>query len=263
MTELIFLTAPELARIPNIRHGFFTRQGGGSAGIFASLNCALGSGDDAPSVAANRAAVANALGAAQLMTAYQCHSATALMVDRPFGDTRPQVDALVTATPGLALGVLAADCGPILFASDNGHVIGAAHAGWKGALNGIIESTIAAMEGLGAARGKISAVLGPCIRQDSYQVGGEFRDTFMNADDSYDRFFAPDGDKYRFDLAGLIRLRLKEAGIGQIGDLGLDTYPDQDRFFSYRRATHAGEADYGRQVSAIVINNNPLPHGRG
>jgi YfiH family protein len=250
--SLVYLTASNLSTIPRIRHGFFTRQGGHSTGIYASLNCGFGTQDDPALVAANRVAVAQALGAGQVLTAYQCHTAKALIVDRPF-ETLPKVDALVTATPGLAIGVLAADCGPILFAADDGRVIGAAHAGWKGALYGIIESTIVAMETLGAKRKTIRAALGPCIGQASYQVGAEFRDTFIYSRSSLSRFFLPDGDRFRFDLGGFIRFQLEQAGIGAVEDLAIDTYPDTERFFSYRRTTHRGEADYGRQISAIVI----------
>ncbi len=249
------LTSAALSAIPSLRHGFFTRQGGRSAGIFDSLNCGPGSGDQTANVAANRALVAAALGVDRVVTAYQVHSTDVVVVDGPFAGEAPRADAIVTATPGLAIGIVTADCGPILFAAADGSVAGVAHAGWKGALYGIVENTVAAMETLGASRSTIYTSVGPCIGQPSYQVGGEFRDNFLAVDAAFESWFVADGDKYRFDLPGFIAMRLRQAGVAAVDELGCDTYPDAKRFFSYRRTTHAGEADYGRQISAMAIGS--------
>ena len=256
MTIVQPLISTSLSFLPTISHGFFTRQGGVSAGLYAGLNCGPGSGDDPANVAANRAKVAESLGVlpANLMSAYQCHTALARTVDRPFIGDAPSVDALATATPGLAIGILAADCGPVLLATGDGKVIGAAHAGWKGALGGILENTIAAMEQLGAERRDIHACLGPCIAQASYEVGAEMRQAFTDADSGHAAFFeANESGRFQFDLQGFILHRLRQAGIRSAEAVHVDTYSDPARFYSYRRTTHANESAYGRQISAIAI----------
>lgn len=247
------ITADALAPL---RHGFFTRQGGASSGIFAGLNCGFGSSDQTEAVAMNRARVAEAMGSAPeaLVGVHQVHSATALAVAAPFGGTPPRADALVTATPGLVLTVLTADCQPVLFADAGAGVIGAAHAGWRGTLDGVLEATLDAMEGLGARRGRTVAVIGPTISQRNYEVGPEFLDAFLAEDDDNARFFANGaGDRMLFDLPGFGLHRLRVAGVGQANWCGHCTYADPARFYSYRRATHAGEVDYGRLISAIRL----------
>jgi polyphenol oxidase len=244
--------------LAGIRHAFFTRNGGVSDGLFASLNGGLGSGDHAGRVAENRARMAAALAVEPhcLVTAYQSHSPQVVVAQMPWPpDARPRADAIVTCTPGLAIGVTTADCGPILLADRQNRVIGAAHAGWRGALGGIVEATVTAMEQLGADRSRIRAALGPMIRQDNYEVGPDLIARFAAEDSSSDRFFlpAPRNGHALFDLAAYIGARLKKAGIGQIEDLGLCTYADPARFFSFRRSTHRAEADYGRHVNAIAL----------
>lgn len=241
-----------------VAHGFFTREGGHSEGLFASLNCGLGSGDDKNLVQRNRARVAERVGVApeRLLTAFQVHSPDALAVDGPWpSDDRPRVDALVTATPGLAVGVLTADCGPVLFADAEAGVVGAAHAGWKGALGGVTTKTIEAMEQLGARRSRMVAVLGPMISQFAYEVGPEFAPRFIENDASNMKYFAPSAraGHHMFDLAGYIVARLRSDGVGRVETLGLCTVEDERRFFSYRRTTHRREPDYGRQISAIAL----------
>ncbi len=242
--------------LPGVRHAFFTRQGGASTGVYASLNGGVGSADAADAVAENRARMAAALGLApeRLLVPYQVHSPDVATVAAPWpADARPRCDGIVTATPGLALGVTGADCGMILFADARAGVIGAAHAGWKGARDGVVEATVTAMTALGAAPGRIVAVLGPCIAQSSYEVGPEFVAAFAG-DPEAPRYFAASRNPERsmFDLHGYIGLRASRAGVAFV-DLGLDTYADEARFFSYRRKTHRGEADYGRLVSAIAL----------
>jgi len=250
--------AENLARLSGIRHAFFTRAGGVSEGVYASLNGGVGS-DDAPgNVAENRARMAAALGVApqRLVTAYQIHSPTVVVADQPWTpQMRPRADAIVTRTPTLAIGVSTADCGPLLFADAKAHVIGAAHAGWRGAFTGIIEATITAMEKLGAERKHIVAALGPTIRQDNYEVGPEFVARFRDADAGNARFFQPAGRPGHalFDLPGYIAARIASAEIAQFEDLRLCNYADPQRFFSFRRTTHRGEADYGRHVNAIAL----------
>lgn len=251
------LRAPRLADCAGISHGFFGRAGGVSTGLYDSLNCGLGSRDERAHVVENRRRVAARVGveAASLLTLYQIHSPVVLTVSESWGPGQgPQADGMVSATPGLALGVLAADCTPILFADAEARVIGACHAGWKGALAGVAEATVAAMEMLGADRGRIAAAIGPTIRQESYEVGAEFRERFVEADAANDNWFVPGkaADKFQFDLPGFLTARLGAAGIGQIDDLALCTYAD-DGFFSYRRTTHRGEPDYGRNISAIAL----------
>lgn len=239
-----------------IRHGFFTREGGVSGGIYEGLNVGRGSGDRPEDVSENRARVCRWFGlpADRLATVHQIHSPDVVVVDGNHGGDRPRADGMVTASPGVVLGVLSADCGPILFCDGTNGIIGAAHAGWKGALGGVLENTIEAMVALGAERSAIIACLGPSIGPRSYEVGPEFVDRFLGYDSSYQTFFSPspkEGHAY-FDLQGLTVRRLADAGVEALS-LGLDTYPDERRFFSYRRTTHRGEPDYGRQISAIAI----------
>jgi polyphenol oxidase len=245
--------------LTGIRHAFFTRSGGVSGGLYASLNGGTGSKDDAAHVAENRARMAAALAVEphRFLTVYQVHSPEVVVAETPWAaDARPYADAIVTRMRALAIGVTTADCGPILFADPKAHVIGAAHAGWRGALSGVIEATVAAMERLGAGRGEIRAAIGPMIRQRNYEVGADLIERFAAEDRTSSRFFAPatrDGHAL-FDLSGYIAARLARAGIGHIEDLGLCTYADPDRFFSYRRTTHRAEPDYGRHVNAIVLS---------
>jgi YfiH family protein len=249
--------SPLLSAIPGIRHAFFSRAGGVSGGIYESLNGGIGSKDDASNVAENRRRMAEALGVEprRLLTAYQVHSPDVAVATAPWDTaSRPRADAIVTCTQNLAIGVTAADCGPVLLVEPDAGVIGAAHAGWKGALGGVLESTVAAMERLGAARAGIVAAIGPLIRQHSYEVGHEFVERFVEADASNARFFIPASRENHamFDLAGFIRMRLENAGVLMIDDTGIDTYSDE-RFFSYRRSVHRREPDYGRHVHAIVL----------
>lgn len=255
MTTAPFLTSPVLAPV---RHGFFTRQGGTSLGVYDSLNCGPGSGDDPLSVVANRALVAERLGsrAAALCTLYQVHGADVATVKRPWlPEQRPRADALVTDRPGLVLGILTADCGPVLFADPASGVIGAAHAGWKGALGGVLAATVTAMEALGAKRSRIRAVLGPTIAGASYEVSADLHTRFREQDERHDRFFTPSVrvGHWQFDLPAFILDRLRALELAAVEDLAVDTYTHADRFFSYRRATHRTEPDYGRQISAIVL----------
>ncbi|MBX4969308.1 peptidoglycan editing factor PgeF [Rhizobium binae] len=239
-----------------IRHGYFTRAGGVSEGIYRGLNVGLGSSDERGKVMENRRRVAAwfDLPVERLATVHQVHSPDVVTVSADYDGSRPDADALVTAVPGTALGVLSADCGPILFADPENRVIGAAHAGWKGALTGVLENTVAAMEALGADRGSIVACLGPSISQESYEVGPEFVDRFVSENPDYERFFMPSATPGHamFDLPALTIDRLTRAGV-RAESLGLCTYPDSERFFSYRRTTHRKEPDYGRQISAISI----------
>lgn len=239
-----------------IAHGYFTRQGGVSEGIYRGLNVGLGSQDDRERVGENRARVARWFKAHPkcLATVHQVHSADAIIVDGSYDGARPDADALVTATPGIVLGVLSADCGPVLFADPEAGVIGAAHAGWKGALGGVLEGTIEAMISLGAQRERIIACLGPSISRQHYEVGPEFVDRFLATDPGYGAFFSPSGRNGHamFDLPGLTISRLTSAGV-TAENLDICTYADEDRFFSYRRTTHRREPDYGRQISAICI----------
>jgi hypothetical protein len=252
-----FLCADSL-RLPGIAHGFFTRIGGVSKGVYASLNGGVGSRDAPAAVEENRARIAAAIGVApdRLAVPFQVHSPDAAAILDPWApEARPRCDALATATPGLALGVTGADCGMILFADENARIVGAAHAGWKGALTGVIESTVAAMERLGARRGDIVGALGPCIAQASYEVGPEFVTAFGAAGEDISRFFAPsrNAGHSMFDLNAFIVERAARAGVGRFEDLQFDTYADERRFFSYRRATHRMEPDYGRLISAIAL----------
>lgn len=252
------LQSTNLTALTNIRHAFFTREGGVSAGLYRSLNGGLGSRDAADSVQENRARMAAALGVARgnLVTAYQIHSPDVVVAERPWTQAQaPRADAVVTRVTGLAVGVTTADCGPILFADARARVVGAAHAGWKGALSGVLEATLARMEELGAARARIVVALGPMIRQLNYEVGPEFVARFLATDATNARFFAESGRPGHalFDLPGYIAARLTAAGIEQVEDVGVCTYADSDRFYSYRRSTHRTEPDYGRHVNAIAL----------
>jgi YfiH family protein len=238
-----------------LTHGFFTRKGGASSGIFSGLNCGHGSSDQTEAVALNRSRVAHKLGVAPsaLLGVHQIHSADIITVNGPFTHGQ-KADALVTALPGVALSVLTADCQPVLFADAKAGVIGAAHAGWRGALSGVLERTIDAMEALGAKRANIHAIIGPTISQRAYEVGPEFMDAFLAEDTDYDRFFAGGhGDRVHFDLPGFGLHRLRAAGVGQVAWTGHCTYSDPALFFSYRRSVHQHEADYGRLISAIRL----------
>ncbi len=254
------LRAPLFDRLPGIRHGFFTRLGGVSDGIYDSLNVGVGSNDDAARVRENRARVAAAIGvsADRLLTPYQFHSADVVTVSEPFTGDRPRADAIVTDRPGLAVGVSTADCGPILFADEAAGVVGAAHAGWKGAISGVLESAIAAMEKLGAKRERIQAVLGPSISQAAYEVGPEFVQRFVQGDARNDRYFIASAKPSHamFDLNAYTIDLLHAAGVGAAEALNRCTYGEEDLFFSFRRTTHRGEPDYGRQISVIVLENH-------
>ena len=251
------LQARSLAAVAGVRHAFFTREGGVSGGVYASLNAGVGSNDDPAHVAENRARMAGRLAVApdRLLTAFQIHSAHVVVADAPWPlDARPRADAIVTRMPGLAVGVSTADCGPVLLADGAARVVGAAHAGWRGALGGILESTVRAMEELGARRQRIVAVIGPTISRRNYEVGPEMIAAFLAADPANEAFFGPAErpGHVRFDLPGYISARLAAAGV-LAADLALCTYEDEERFFSYRRATHRGEADYGRLISGIAL----------
>jgi YfiH family protein len=250
-------TSPLLDAVPGLRHAFFTRDGGVSEGIYAGLNGGLGSNDDPAHVAENRRRMAAGMGVDpdRFLTVFQIHSPDVAVATAPWdAASRPRADAMVTAVEGLALGVTTADCGPVLFADPKARVIGAAHAGWKGALTGVLEATIAEMEKLGADRSDIMVAIGPLIRQPSYEVGAEFVARFTQAEAGFAKFFIPSAREGHamFDLGGFIRMRLERAGISIIDDTGIDTYPDE-RLFSYRRSVHRKEPDYGRQIHAIVL----------
>lgn len=250
------LIDPGLGDNAGISHGFFTRRGGRSSGLYASLNCGVGSGDDRSAVATNRAAVAATLGARSLVSPYQVHGAGVVVAKQSWApEARPVADAIVTASPGIAIGIGTADCAPLLFAEPSAGIIGAAHAGWGGTLKGIVEATVAAMVELGAQAERILCSVGPAIAQRSYEVGAEFREFFIVDDPANERFFNASDRRghYRFDLVGHILARTDRLGLKEVSAIGLDTYDDEERFFSFRRATHRGEADYGRMISAIVL----------
>lgn len=251
------ISAHCLDTLADVRHGFFTREGGVSGGIYASLNCGFGSDDRSEHVAENRARVAAAvdLSADALLTVHQVHSPDVVTVTAAWRPAdAPRADAMVTRETGIALGILAADCAPVLFAAPHAGVIGAAHAGWKGALGGVVEATLDRMQALGADRAQIAAAIGPCIAQSSYEVGAEFRERFVTADPDHARFFAAGAraGHHQFDLPAFVRSRLEAAGVGTVETLGRDTYEDET-LFSYRRATHRGEPDYGRNLSIIAL----------
>ncbi|MDQ2953313.1 MAG: peptidoglycan editing factor PgeF [Pseudomonadota bacterium] len=252
------LQAPTLSASHGIRHAFFTRAGGVSEGVYASLNGGIGSHDEAANVAENRARMARTLEISpeNLVTAYQIHSPDVVIAEQSWNaNMRPHADAIVTRIPRLGIGVTTADCGPVLFAEAQAGVVGAAHAGWRGALSGVIEATIGGMEKLGANRARIVAAIGPMIRQPNYEVGAELVEKFLGDNHGNARFFAPaqrDGHAM-FDLAAYVAARLASAGIRQIEDLDRCTYSDPSHFFSYRRSQHRGETDYGRHVNAIAL----------
>jgi purine-nucleoside/S-methyl-5'-thioadenosine phosphorylase / adenosine deaminase len=252
------LQAQSLSKLTGIRHGFFTRAGGVSQGIYASLNGGVGSNDAPAKVNENRARMAATMGVSpdRLLTLYQIHSPEVVVAEQPWTlDNRPRADAVVTATPSLAIGISTADCGPLLFADNQAGVIGAAHAGWRGALSGVIEATVVAMEKLGADRSRIAAALGPTISQPNYEVGPEFVTRFMSADAANARFFKTSerAGHALFDLNGYIAARIEHAGIVKFEDLGLCTYAEPERFYSFRRSTHRSEPDYGRHINAIAL----------
>ena len=254
------LTLDVLGRHGAIRHGFLTRRGGVSGGLYASLNCGFGSGDDRDRVARNRQIAMQRMGLAEdaLMTVYQVHGAEILVVDRdtPKSDP-PEADAMVSREPGVALGILTADCAPVLFADPDVGVIGAAHAGWRGARTGVLEATVAAMADLGARRESIVAAIGPCIARTSYEVGPEFPGPFIADDPANRRFFTAAGrpGHHRFDLSGYVAARLAALGLAAVEAVSADTCADGDRFFSYRRTTLSRESDYGRGLSAIALED--------
>ena len=252
------LKARSLAALPGIRHAFFTREGGVSDGVYASLNGGVGSNDIPDKVAENRARMAAALAvpADRFITAYQIHSPNVVVADRPWSpEERPRADGIVTRTAGLAIGISTADCGPVLFADTEAGVVGAAHAGWRGALTGVLEAAIVEMEKLGATRSRIVAALGPTISQANYEVGTDLVERFVSQAPSNERFFAEGArsDHVQFDLPGYIVSRLERAGIGSVENIGQCTYADPGRFYSYRRATHRAETDYGRHINAIAL----------
>ncbi len=252
------ITADCLADAKGVAHGFFTREGGVSSGMYAGLNCGAGSKDERDKVMQNRSRVAAHLGTSgdKLLTCFQVHSADAVVVTGPWTfETMPRADGLVTNVPGIALGALAADCAPVLFADPDAGVVGAAHAGWKGALSGILEATVAAMGRLGARPSRIRAALGPCIGPDAYEVGPEFEANFVAVDPDNKRFFKRLGvsARPRFDLPAYVLARLEQAGLDTVENCTLCTYSNERLLYSYRRATHRNEPDYGRQISAIVL----------
>lgn len=251
------LTAINLNSVPSIRHGFFTRQGGVSEGIFSSLDCGL-SERDPEQAAENRRRVAETLGAQpdRLLSCHQVHSPDVLTAGEPWPlEKRPKADAMVTKEKGIALGILTADCGPLLFADQKAGVIGAAHAGWRGALTGVIENTVEAMEKLGAARKHIVAAIGPCIWQNSYEVGPEFPAPFLKENPAHADLFAPStrAGHFMFDLPAYIVTKLRGMGLGQVDDIAHDTCADERAYFSYRRSVLRGEPGYGRNISAIAL----------
>ena len=247
----------------NIRHGFFTRDGGVSAGIYAGLNCGIGSADDQELVAENRRRATAAVGTTpdDLVTPYQTHSTDVAIITEKTPGQRPDADALVTQMPGIALGIVTADCVPILFHDPASGTIAAVHAGWKGTLGGIINNTIDTMVALGAQAPSIRAAIGPCIAQASYEIGPEVHDAFTRIDASDGQFFTPSDREghFQFDLGGVVAKRLAQAGLDKIDRLPHDTYAEEALFYSYRRATHRGESEYGRQLSAIVLESTAAP----
>jgi polyphenol oxidase len=255
---MAMITVPALNDIEGLRHAFFTREGGVSSGIFASANCGLGSGDEVDCVLTNRARAMEQIDrdGKSLVTLYQVHSARAVVVDDPWPrEHAPQADAMVTTRPGVALGILTADCAPVLFADRQARVIGAAHAGWRGALTGVLDGAIAEMVRLGARVDRIVAAIGPCIAQPSYEVGPEFPAPFLAADPGSAAFFlaAPKSGHFLFDLGGYVGATLTKLGIRQVAHARHDTCREEERFFSYRRACLRGERDYGRLLSAIAL----------
>jgi YfiH family protein len=257
--SLPVLTSPLLVALPGVRHAFFTREGGTSSGIYASMNLGRGSRDDQSAVAENRRRAAAHLGVEEpaLLACYQVHSAAAVEAVEPWGEHRPEADAVVTSRPGLACGALSADCAPILLADAEAGVVGAAHAGWKGAMGGVVLAAVNAMTRLGAETGRIVAAVGPCIGPRSYEVGPEFHARFEAEVPGAGRFFRPAAlpDKRLFDLPAFVLQRLAEAGVTRAEWIGADTLADEGRFFSHRRAVQRGEPDYGRLLSSIVLTS--------
>ena len=254
----LMFTSNILLRPNFIRHAFFSREGGVSEGVYESLNCGFGSGDDPAKVRANQEAAMEQLDtcADNLATVHQCHSANVVSVEAPWRqEDRPKADAMVTNRPGVALGIMTADCGPVLFVDQTAKVIGAAHAGWRGALGGVLDATLTAMEQLGAKRQNIVVVLGPCIRQQSYEVSDDFKKVFVNEDAANGTYFKPAArlGHAMFDLAGFVVGRLRCLGVENVEDVAIDTYPEEEGFFSYRRTTHRGEKDYGRGLSVVML----------
>jgi len=253
------LEAVNLRSLAGIRHGFFNRDGGVSDGVFASLNCGFGSGDVPENVTTNRELALRRLDLdpGSLNTCFQVHSATVVEVAAPWSrDARPEADAMVCSEPGMAIGILTADCAPVLLADAEAGIVGAAHAGWRGALSGVLENTIDAMVTRGARQTSITAAIGPCIHRESYEVGSEFRDTFIASDATHDRFFeAGERDAhFQFDLLGFVASRLEALELSSIEAVPVDTYHEENGFFSFRRATHKGETDYGRGLSMIALD---------
>lgn len=252
------IEAAELSGLTGVRHGFMTRGGGVSEGIYATLNCGIGSKDATDAVLENRGRAVAAIGMPRnsLVTAYQVHSAKAVVVDQPWlREEAPQVDGMVTAKPGITLGILTADCAPVLFADEKAGVIGAAHAGWKGAITGVLQATVGKMIDLGAKPGRMRAAIGPCIGQMSYEVGPEFPAPFLAQEPAHARYFIPSirDQRYMFDLGGYVRDQLRGLGLAGVELLGRDTCAEEEQFFSYRRTTLRREPDYGRQISLIGL----------
>ena len=255
MSAALPVLTSKLLDAAGIRHGFFTRRGGVSQGLYASLNVGLGSDDDPDAVRENRRRCAAHFGAETVVTAYQVHSATALVADGDWPAGPPQADGVVSATPGVVCGALAADCAPVLLVDPQARIVAACHAGWKGALTGVVEATVARMEGLGADRNRLRAAIGPCIAPASYEVGVEFLERFLHFDAGHARFFTRgvSDDKRQFDLPGFVLARLESAGVPAAEWVGRDTCAEPDAFFSTRAAFKRGEDDYGRLLSAIVL----------
>lgn len=242
--------------LDGVTHGFFTREGGVSEGIYSSLNAGQGSDDEAQAVAENRRRITAQLGVEELVSLHQVHSPDVVVVTEPFSE-RPKADAMVTKMPGMAIGVLTADCTPVLFCDREAEVVGAAHAGWKGALGGVLEATLQSMEGLGARRENTVAAIGPVISQRAYEVGPEFVERFVDEDPEHMRFFAGgQGDRAMFDLPSFCLHRLRAAGVGEAAWTGHCTYSDEKRFYSYRRCCHRSEPDYGRLIAAIAVSSS-------
>ena len=258
MSALPVVVSPLLERVAGVRHAFFTRRGGVSEGVYASLNVGRGSRDRVEHIAENRTRAAAHFGqpVERLLTAYQVHSARAVTADTPWGEARHEADGVVTAAPGLVCGALSADCAPVLLADGRARVVAAAHAGWRGALHGVVEATVARMVEAGAERGRIAAAVGPCIAPASYEVGEDFLTAFMAGAPEGERFFSPGASpaKRQFDLPGFVLDRLVRAGVGEAEWVGFDTYADEADFFSNRRAVHRSEGDYGRLLSAVMLD---------
>ena len=255
------IKSSQLSSVDSIKHAFFTREDGVSGGVFAGLNCGYGSGDETANIDQNRTVAMAKLGLRRenLNTIYQIHSAHVVVADEAWSlDARPKADGIVTQTPDLAIGVMSADCTPVLFADHHASIIGAAHAGWKGALGGVLANTVSKMVEMGAERSQIAAAVGPCIHQESYEVGPEFRQSFMTEDEGFSAYFIASerDDHYLFDLPKFVVDRLQVLGLASVENVSVDTYADEQRFFSYRRATHRKEADYGRGLSAIAISKD-------